>query len=902
MKGQDGWIQAGNGRRQVALTGQFPATGPAVTQQRGHAARHSRPRLTSGLVLRRRLTDYVDAGVHRPVTLVCAGPGWGKTVLVASWAATSTDRVAWLTLRPEDNDRTLFWTHVVAALRASGALGSDGLLAELEPAGGVTDVVLSQILDELDALATPVVLVLDDFDELDAGAVLDDVDELLRYLPDRLRLVLLTRTEPTVRLHLLRAAGEVTEIRTPDLAFRSDEAAALLHSRDVRLTADELTFILHQTEGWAAGLQLAAAFLRQGRRIEEFPTDRGVTDYLTREVLAGLPEDVRQFLVRTSVLDEVSADLATSVTGERYSQRILEMLERANAFVHGLGSHPRWFRYHPLLRDVLRNELAVESPDLVPELHRTAARWYADQNTVIESLRHAAAGRDWAYLAQQAVRWVPLMVSADRAAFVQVLQQIPGTELSTSPELLLSDAMLLFNAGDYATVAARIAAARSLRTEPVVRESLPLEIAMLTIEAGVVSRVRGDMPGLVAATTDVLGRLSATRFADLPALFQYRAIALNNKGVGLLWTGQVSRADRYLWAGVTAARAAGLVLVEINAIGHLALLAVLRGSLREAYEHAALACDLAERRGVRKSLHSVAGQLALALVELEHNNVAEADREFRQAVDAHRADPEAAQVLVVSIVEARLYLAAADLEAARVVLRQARRDADPMMVAPALDRWHRLTESEVDLASGHAETVVARYRRHTGSLLPAETVCLARAELALGNLDLAEALAGRARSVSPGKLVAVWAWTVTALVADAQGHGNRSVDALASAVRIAEREGIRRPFVSLGDRRVTTLLERQRWLVRDNANFVADLLAETAATRAAPVASPDTDLSDREQEVLRYLPTVLTAAEIADDLHVSVNTVKAHLRSIYRKFDVTRRREAVVNARERGLI
>jgi LuxR family maltose regulon positive regulatory protein len=385
-------------------------------------------------------------------------------------------------------------------------------------------------------------------------------------------------------------------------------------------------------------------------------------------------------------------------------------------------------------------------------------------------------------------------------------------------------------------------------------------------------------------------------------LFQYRAIALNNKGVGLLWTGHISRADRYLWAGVTAARAAGLILIEINAIGHLALLAVLRGSLREAYEHAALACDLAERRGVRKSLQSVAGQLALALVELEHNNVAEADREFRQAVDAHRADPEAAQVLVASIVEARLYLAAADLEAARVVLRQARRDADPLMVAPALDRWHRLTESEVDLASGHAETVVARYRRHTDSLLPAETVCLARAELALGNLDLAEALAGRARSASPGKLVAVWAWTVTALVADAQGHGNRSVDALASAVRIAQREGIRRPFVSLGDRRVATLLERQRWLVRDNANFVADLLAETAATRAAPVASPDTDLSDREQEVLRYLPTVLTAAEIADDLHVSVNTVKAHLRSIYRKLDVTRRREAVVFARERGLI
>ncbi|GIJ72621.1 LuxR C-terminal-related transcriptional regulator [Virgisporangium ochraceum] len=873
-----------------------------LTAQRNNAARHSRPRLTPGVVLRRRLIDLVDAGARRPVTLLCAGPGWGKTITVASWVTTATDRVAWLTLHPDDNDRTMFWTHVVGALRGAGAFEPGHPLADLEPAAGVTDAVVDQILDGLDALPVRVVLVLDDFHDLEAEAVLHDLDDLLRYPPDRLRLILVTRTEPSLRLHLLRASGEIAEIRGPDLAFRPDEAALLFANRNVRVSDDDVARLIEETQGWAAGLQLAVASLAQGRRIDDLAGDHGVADYLTREVLARLPPDVRTFLTRTSVLDEVCADLATALTGERYSQRILESLERANAFVQGLGSFPRWFRYHPLLRDVLRNELTAQSPELLPELHRIAARWYAEQGAVIDALRHAAAGRDWEFLARQAVDWVPLMLSADRAGLVAVLRQIPGGELPTTPELQVCDALLLFHAGDYANVPARLAAARDLRAERTGPCDLPLEVALLTIEAAVVNRVRGDMPGLVTATTAVLGRLSSLRFGELPALLQYRAIALNNKGVGLLWTGQLDRADRYLWAGVTAARAAGLVLVEINAVGHLALLAVLRGALREAYEHATLACDLAERRGVRMSLQAVAGQLALALVELEHNNVAEAERELRRAVEAHRADPEAAQVLVSSLTRARLHVVTGDLEAARAELRRARRDADPMMVAPALDRWHRLTQSEVDLASGHAEAVVARYGRHTDSLLPGETVCLARAELALGGLDLAEALAARARATSPGNLNAVWAWTVTALVADAQGHGNRSVDALSSAVRIAQREGIRRPFLSIGDRRLATLLERQRWLVRDNAAFVADLLAETTPTRPGAAPAPETDLSDRELEVLRYLPTVLTAAEIADELRVSVNTVKAHLRSIYRKLDVTRRREAVVRAREQNLI
>ncbi|GAA1036749.1 LuxR family transcriptional regulator [Virgisporangium ochraceum] len=876
---------------------------PFDTPHRHHAARHARPRLTEGSVVRRRLTDAVDAGVRRLVTVVCAGPGWGKTELAASWAPTSTDPVAWLTVRPDDNDRTRFWAHVVAALDGLDAIAPGSTLARLEPSTGVTDGTLVRILDGLDELTKPVVLVLDDFHELRRRRVLDDLDDLLLYPPEGLRL--LTRSEPALRLHRLRLAGDIAEIRAPDLAFREDEATLLFAHRELRVTCDDLAHVLERTEGWAAGLRLAAASLaggRRGRPVDGLAGDDGVTDYLTREVLTDLPPNVRRFLMRTSVFDEVCADLATAVTGEPYSQRILEDLERANAFVQGLGSSPRWFRYHPLLRDVLRHELAVESPGAVPELHRQAARWYHGQNAVIESLRHAAAARDWIHLGRLAVMWLPVVVSADRAAFVAVLRQIPPNEMSTSVELLLSAMLVQYTAGDYADVPRRIAQARDLLGRPSGRGTLAVEVALLTIEAAITARRRGDMPALVDAATGTLARLAHARFAELPALLQYRAIALCHKGMGLLWSGHPGRVDRYLWAALTASRGVGLVLVEINALGYLALLAVTRGSVSEAYEHAAHAVDLADRRGARGATQAVPAHLALALAELEHTNRPEAERAFQEGFDAHRGEPDVTHVLLSSLVRARLLVAGGDLDAARGELRRARSGAAATMVAPALDRWHRLTESEVDLLSGHAEAVVARYGRHTDSLLPSETVCLARAELAIGGLDLAEALAARARATSPGNLNAVWAWTVTALVADAQGHGNRSVDALSSAVRIAQREGIRRPFLSIGDRRLATLLERQRWLVRDNAAFVADLLAETTPTRPGAAPAPETDLSDRELEVLRYLPTVLTAAEIADELRVSVNTVKAHLRSIYRKLDVTRRREAVVRAREQNLI
>ncbi|HKO83779.1 MAG TPA: LuxR C-terminal-related transcriptional regulator, partial [Actinomycetota bacterium] len=676
----------------------------------------------------------------------------------------------------------------------------------------------------------------------------------------------------------------------------------------LQLTGDDLTTLLRRTEGWAAGLQLAVAFLagRAGAaRIEDFAGDmRAVEDYLADEVLASQPPDVRHFLLYTSVPEQVCGELADSLTEEEHGQWMLEELERVNAFIVRLGSKPQWFRYHPLLRDMLRHQLLLQQPSMLPELHLRAARWYAGREAILEALSHAVAARDWPFVGRLvAARAAPLIVSTKRAALARVLDRIPTAELTTTPELIVCDAVLLFHAGVLEAIPDRIALARKLLRDRPGEERLPVEATLRSLDVGL-SRARGDMLKVIAQTTDLLAMLTEVRHG-LTSVLQYRAIALNNKGIALLWTGQPESADRYLWAASTVARAAGIELVAAHALGHLALLEVLYGSLQEAARLAESALDLAERRGFRSALQAAPAHLAIALVELERNNVAEAERAVQQGLSAHRSDPEPAQAKVLLGTQARLLIAQGELETAGLLLEQAKREATPGTRLPVLDRWLLRAESEIDLRSSRPDRVSARYGRMADDALLTvpDRLCLARAAFATGNLRDAEMLLARPQPPTTDVVSVVEAWILTAMVADVQGQHTRSSAALARAFALAEQEGIRRPFVSTGGEQLYALVARQRRLTADDAAFVADVLIEITAARRATEPPPAAgDLSERELDVLRYLPTVLTAGEIAVDLHVSINTIKAHMRSIYRKLDASRRREAVVRARERGIL
>jgi LuxR family maltose regulon positive regulatory protein len=753
------------------------------------------------------------------------------------------------------------------------------------------------------------VLVLDDIHVIDDRQVLDEVSALLQRPPPSLRLVLISRTEPALAMHRLRAAGRVAEIRADDLAFTTDEATALVSGQGLTLSPADVTMMLDRTDGWAVGLRLGAGFLAgdPGRRaIADFAGDiRGVDAYLTDEVLAGRPQRQRRFLLATSICEQVCAGLANAITGDGDAQRMLEDLEDNNDFVMRLGPKPVWFRYHHLLRDVLGHRLHLEMPAAVPELYRRAAHWYADHNSVIEALTYAVRGGDWTYVSRLVSgRAAPLILSARRAALVRILRQVPREQLTSTPELMVCDALLLFHAGDYDAIPVRVARIRELFRDRPAASRDPAEVLLMALQVAA-DRAIGDMPTVIAVETEQLELLARSPFHDGAAATQWRAIALNSKGLALLWTGEVHSAAHDLRASSAAARAAGVELAQINATGHLALLEVMYGSVREAAQLAGGARDLAERRAWRYTVQAVAAHFAQALVDLERNDLAAAEEALRQGLRAHDSEPEAAQRVVLLGVQARLALARGRPHQARYFLAQARLDRNARMCVPALDRWLMILDADVDLATGLPERVEERFTDRPADEIPgsAHRVCLARAALARHDLRRAEELLTAEPATPRGTIATVEAGIVGALVADARGQAIRAVDRLADAVRLAVHEGIRRPFVSMSGSRLAGLFDRLRLLAPGDATFAADILDGLRAAGRSPAATTDGEiLSEREVEVVRFLPTMLTAGQIAAELGVSVNTVKAHMRSIYRKLRAERRSEAVAHARDSGIL
>ncbi|BEL03793.1 LuxR family transcriptional regulator [Actinoplanes sichuanensis] len=850
------------------------------------------PRLPAGLIWRARLAAMLDEGVQRTATLVCAGPGWGKTALVGSWAAARSmgGPVAWLTLDNQHDDAYAFWSDLYLALHTAGVIPRD----QAVPGPEADDAEYRQALAAALVRRTkPVVVVLDDLHRVTDPQILGALTGLLRLR--QARFVLVTRRESDLPLHRLRAGGELTEIRPADLGFRLEEAAELLALTGRSMPADRLTTMVRRTEGWSAGLRLLLDTPDPAR------ADELVEDYLLREVLGTQPDEVRRFLLRTSIPDRICGDLALALSGEPHGQYLLEDLARGNLFVERTGTG-RWFRYHPMLRSALRRRVARRWPDSPPSLHRDAAHWYDTDGAALPALTHAAAAGDWDLVAGIVVRrGLPLFTSADRTQLIEVLTRVPVDRLPETAEFAVCAVILCYARGDAAAVPRRIAAARELLAGRTDRAAADAAAALAVLENGTVIRWHGDMPHLLQRASDLLGELARLSWDQAPSLLQYRAMTLNNKGAALLWTGRFDHADRYLWAAVTAARTADVPYIEINSLALLAQLAFMRGALREAADHAAAAEDAAGRIDARGRVAVAPAYLAQALIEQERGREPEAEDRLRKALRALGEIPETTQSVLAGLIRVRLMLDRGEVAGARTLLGQVRAEAGPPLIAPQIDRLLDVTGAEIRLAAGDPGAVVMAYGARV-VLAPAEQVCLARALLGTGNLPAAGELLARVRDGSD-RVSATAAWILTALAADAQGRSSVASEALARALASAEPDLIRRPFRTFDTNRVMILAERQQWLTElrrpAGDGVLGEITGEIPIISPTPSAGP---LSEREIDVLQYLPTVLTAAEIAENLGISVNTVKAHMRSIYRKLGAARRREAVVTARQSGLI
>ena len=522
------------------------------------------------------LLDRLSAAPPGGVALVCAPAGSGKTMLVRSWieAAALTDRTGWVSVERNEHDAQRFWLAVNAALADAG-----GIVQRVDPAPSFRgDALVEKLLGDLGALEDPAALVIDDLHELRATGALRWLEEFLAALPSQLRVFLLSREDPGLGLHRLRLAGRLTEIRDADLRFTPEEAQALFRDANLALSDESARLLYERTEGWAAGLRLAAISLEHHPDPERFVTEfsgseRTVARYLLEEVLEQQPPDVRQLLLRTSILDRVSGPLADCLTGGSGCERILQELEDANAFVSSLDVARSWFRYHHLFADLLQLELRRIAPETIGPLHRAAAGWHEENGDPVEAVRHAQAAHDWPHAARLlTMNHVGLILDGRLATVRELLDAFPARLGAANPELAVALADVRLRDGAADDAATYIAAARGVAATVPVERRGAFEMQLASVELEAASR-RGDLERTREAMRALERALLIQTAGTLEQSHDIRALATMSLGIAELWALEVDDARRHLEEALALARRIGRPYLEIGCLAHLAIAA-----------------------------------------------------------------------------------------------------------------------------------------------------------------------------------------------------------------------------------------------------------------------------------------------------------------------------------------
>jgi len=881
------------------------------------------PQLPPGLVARERLFDALDEATKGPLTLLVGPAGTGKSAVVSSWISSGRPQmpVAWLSLDASDDSRPRFWRLMLAALAATGA-SSEEAAGELAVASDNTvDTVLPALVGALNELRHPILLVLDDFDEITDPAIMADMELLLRTPPPALRLVATARRVPSLRLQRLRLSGAVTEIDPRALTFTEDEAALLLEGTGAALEPDDLRRLWERTEGWAAGLRLTAMALR-GRTdatdfVSQFAGDEApVADYLFEEILTAQPPHIREFLLRTSITDTICGDLADALTGQSGGGSTLTEMHQDGIMATALDDHREWFRYHGLFRGLLRSVQRREDPTLVPELHRRAAAWLLGRGRETEAARHAAAAQDWELLADVVTQaGFTLLVRGELSELADVLKQVPSSVLRANPSYALAIAGGALETGDVRDAATWLSLCdeHAELVRPQDREGFGVGRAIIGLYR---SRLTGDVS---QAEQDALVLMGGDRdpadAGTYPA--ELRSLALINLGALELWTGRLAEAHRDLAEGTEIAASRGLEYLELYGRAHLAVYHQWMGQTMLAERTATDALELADRRGWRGTARASVALGVLGINALVRGEVEEADAALAAASRAVARSVERPLRAHITANTARLMRVQGRPEDALRAFAEVRADLSggPFWapLAMAVTAHEALALHETDrTAEGVAvlEEMLAAAEQPTREI----AIALARIRLDQGRPGDALALLLDDERVGEAALPTsrVGALVLRALAHDRLGEETAAGDTFAAALALAAPFQCRVSFLVRGEEVLDLLDEHVRTRTAD-VDFARDLIERLSARVAGrPVAvvapaepavrPPAAELSDRELAVLRYLPTMMSNREIADELFVSVNTVKTHLKQIYRKLDAHDRRDAVTRARRLGLL
>ncbi len=830
----------------------------------------------------------------------------------ATWASASAQsrRVAWLTVDAEDH-QSWFWAYVCAALARLRAIPAD-VLRSLEDTS--PDRFPLRLVEVAQLFTEPVVLILDDVHELADPAVLSGLDLIIRHAPGTLRLVLSARQPPGLQLARLRVSGELADIGGPDLACTADEADAYFALLGLDVDQGARDELLRRTQGWMAGLRLAAMRARSdpapGATITDLVGDEPiVTDYLWDEVLGKQPPQTRMFLLRTSITGEVSGDLADALTGQGGSARTLERLSRENSFVDVVDREHGGYVYHPLLREVLTAELHREIPHEIPVLLRRAARWYAAHGQPFDSVRAAAQAEDWDYAAQILAEAGAGVASPGSTAELEgVLALFPADRSADDPAVAAAWAAARLWDGDQEGSAAYLESGEHAldRAAPAMRRVMEPTLAALRVMLA--GRRCDPDPGLLGQAHSLAERCEAAASAQP----EHRAVGLLWFAVGVArlrrWEIQSARralrhADRQLAAG-------SLAGLQARARAWRALAEAWFGDLSAAQRSAG---DVPATRGLDPATAGAAAELAAlarAQVGLRRDDLSTAQRLIESISPgvAGQFPGEPPVSAMTALIRARVLLADGDATASVAVLSRLRETYGPA---------HLALSDVVTVAEGDAALRVGNTGRARAVLLLVEEGehfdgadgRLLRAGLLIADGEFKAALEAVEPCLDGGAAGVTRHEQISGLLIAAVAHrrlgsSDEAATLLEQALALAEPDGAYRAFLDGGAavRSAMTVLIPPTSRHAGFAGRILERFDAQVPQGAAPAARASVPLTDSERAVLRFLPSHMTNEEISQALFLSINTVKTHLRSAYRKLGVSSRREAIARGRRLGLL
>jgi LuxR family transcriptional regulator, maltose regulon positive regulatory protein len=868
--------------------------------------------MNPGLIRREALIERLRRGSRSGVTVLSAPAGSGKSSLLRSWSEGEERCVALVSVGRGEQDAHRFWTSILDAVRRSDDNGDAGpavVSSSSSEADSAYEQLLSVLLDREDEL----VLAVDDLHELDCAEALEQLDDLLAALPPSLHVVLASRVEPSLRLHRLRLDGRLTEIRGADLHFDFAEASELLAASGVELSEAGLTRLHEQTEGWAAGLRLAALALNECADPEEFVaafsgSERTVSEYLLAEALNHQPDHVRDLLLRVSIAEQVSGELAELLVGQRGGQATLRELENANAFVVSVDPERRTFRLHHLFADFLRLELAqAVDPDEVRRLHRTASRWFEEQGRIVEAIRHSQEAGDWRRASELlSDHALGMALDGEEATVRSLLAAFPRNAHEDDAELAVVLAVDQLAAGslDDAQAYLGLAEANAERVPSERRRRLRVSLAATRLS---LARRRGDF-------TDVLEQIeflastpaAADELPEIGLSSDLRAFALLNLGIVETWSLRLLEGEGHLEEAAELARRIGRPHLEVTALSHLGF-ASHAHSFARVEERCRAAIERTEELGWLGEAVAAPALTARGGAMLWLGRIEEGVGWLDRAALALHPEVEPATGLLMRLARALAALFRGYHDEAAAHLR-------------AAEAMQTLMVGQHGLAvqvRGFRVTALARAGRMEEAraaldAVPEHDLAWGESGNARGQMKLAEgdpqgALDAVAQ-VRDGSLRAIYDFTVieaeliaaTALVElDRRAESEAAIE---RALALAEPDGLIFPFAMTP---VLALLQRHPGHDTAHASLLAqitDCLSGARPAAAVPTLAPGERLSPSESRVLGYLPTNLSAPEIASELYLSVNTVKSHMRRIYEKLAAHNRKQAVARARELGLL